>query len=147
MKYLKPIIVLILVFIAGICVGAVGTRFAIKRYIQQAVRKPELVRLRIERDLTRELSLDAAQQTKLEEILIDFQRGVAKARAEHQPRVRPLLAEARQRINDILTPEQQKKFEQLQAEYGVFSFGTANPTFPRLQRLRELREQNKNSSP
>lgn len=147
MKYLKPIAVLFLVFAAGICVGVVGSRIAFRHRIQQALRKPELVRLRIERDLVRELSLDPTQQAKLDEILVDFQNSVAKARAERQPRIRELFWDAQKRINDLLTPEQQQKFQKMQAEYGLLSFGTANQTFPRLQRLKNLRDEKSQSSP
>jgi hypothetical protein len=147
MKYLKPIIVLVLVFIAGISVGVVVTRTIIKRDIRRAIVQPELVRLRIERELTRELVLNAAQQRKLDEILITMQQEIAKARKEGQPRLRPILAGAQQRLNEILTPEQQEKFEKYQAEYGVFSFGGQGQNFPRLQKLKKLRDANQSSPP
>ena len=147
MKYLKPILLLLLVFIAGICVGVVGTRVVVKRNIRQAIRQPELVRLRIERELTRELALDAAQQNKLDEILVNLQRDIAKARAERQPRFRAIFADAQRHINEILTPEQLQKFEKYQAEYGIFSFGGQGQNFPRLQRLKNLRDGNQNSPP
>jgi len=146
MKYLKPIALLLLVFIAGISVGIVGTRYVVRRDIRQAIRKPELVRMRIERELTRELALDATQQTKLDEILINLQQEIAKARSERQPRIRPLLADAQRRLNEILTPEQQLKFEKYQAEYGLFSLSSGQgQNFPRLQKLRKLREENRTS--
>jgi hypothetical protein len=144
MKYLKPIIVLVLVFIAGISVGVVATRTIIKRDIRRAIVQPEMVRLRIERELTRELSLNAAQQIKLDEILLTMQQEIATARKERQPHLRPILANAQKRLSEILTPEQQEKFEKYQAEYGVFSFGGQGQgqNFPRLQKLKKLREGN-----
>ena len=140
MKYLKPIILLLLVFSAGICVGVVSTRVVIRRSIRQAVRQPELVRLRIERDLTRELDLDPSQQVKLDEILISTQQQVATAKQEHQPRFRAILTDTQKRISDILTPEQREKFEKIQAEYGLFMPGGQSPLFPRLQRLKNRRD-------
>jgi hypothetical protein len=140
MKYLKPILVLLLVFGAGISVGVVTTRYIVKRNIRQAIRQPELVRLRIERELTRELSLDAPQQLKLDDIVITMQHEVATARAEHQPRYRAILLETQKRINEMLTPEQQQKFEKYQAEYGVLPFGGQGQNLQRLQRLKNLRE-------
>lgn len=147
MKYLKPIVLLLLVFIAGISIGVVGTRYVIRRDIRQAIRKPEFVRLRIERELTRELALDAIQRAKLDEILVNLQQEIAKARAERQPRIRPLLSDTQRRLNEILTPEQQLKFEKYQAEYGLFSLGGQGQNFPRLQKLRKLREENRTSPP
>jgi len=141
MKYLKPIVLLLLVFMAGISVGVVGTRYEIRRSIRQAVRQPELVRLRIERDLTRELALDPAQQTKLDEILVDTQQQVTIARQERLPRFRAILAETQKRISEILTPEQRQKFEKIQAEYGLFAPRGQGSVFPRLQKLRNRQEE------
>jgi len=148
MKYLKVIIVLLLVFAAGISIGVVGTRYVIKRDIRKAILQPELVRLRVERELTRELSLTPVQQTQLDAILIKLQQDIAKARKERTPRIRPIFAEAQRRINDMLTPEQLEKFERYQAENGVFSFGAAQgQNYPRLQKLRKLRESMQQNQP
>ena len=136
MKYLKPIILVLLVFAAGISVGVVSTRYVIRRSIQQAVRRPELVRLRIERSLTRELDLNPDQQGKLEEILVAMQQEIATARQAHLPRFRLILADTQKCISEILTPEQREKFEKLQAEYGLFTPGAQGPGLQRLQRLR-----------
>jgi len=140
MKYLKPIILLLLVFSAGICVGVVSTRVVIRRSIRQAVRQPELVRLRIERDLTRELDLDPAQQAKLDEILVSTQQQIATARAERQPRFRAIFADTQKRISDLLTPEQRTKFEKIQADYGLSLPGSQGTLFPRLQKLKNRRD-------
>jgi hypothetical protein len=143
MKYLKVIVVLLLVFAAGISIGVVATRYVIKRDIRKAVLQPELVRLRIERELTRELSLTPAQQAQLDAILVKLQQDIAKARKERMPRIRPFFTTAQRSINDMLTPDQLEKFERYQAENGVFSFGAAQgqgQNFPRLQKLKKLRE-------
>lgn len=136
MKYLKPIILVLLVFAAGVSVGVVGTRYEIRRSIRQAVRHPELVRLRIERSLTRELALTPDQQGKLDEILVSMQQDIAIARQERLPRFRLILADTQKRISDILTPEQREKFDKLQTEYGLFTPGAQGPGLQRLQRLR-----------
>jgi Spy/CpxP family protein refolding chaperone len=136
MKYLKPIILILLVFAAGICVGVVSTRYVIRRSIQQAVRRPELVRLRIENNLTRELDLNPEQQGKLDEILVAMQQEIAMARQERLPRFHLILADTQKRISEILTPEQREKFEKLQAEYGLFTPGAQGQGLQRLQRLR-----------
>lgn len=139
MKYLKPIVVLLLIFIAGIAVGVVGTRYVVKRNIREAVRQPEKVRLRIKRELARELSLDAAQQTKLDGVLINLQQEIAKVRTERQPNFRPILADTQRGITELLTPEQQLKFEKYVAEYGLFSLGNGQ-SFPRNQKPKKPRE-------
>lgn len=151
MKYLKAIIVLLLVFAAGISIGVVATRYVIKRDIRKAIVNPELVRLRVGRELTRELALTPPQQNQLDHILIRLQQDIAKARKEERmPRIRPFFVEAQRRINDMLTPEQLEKFERYQAENGVFSFGAAQgqgQNYPRLQKLKKLRESLQQNQP
>ncbi len=142
MKYLKPIILLVLVFAAGIAVGVVYTRYETRRTIRQAIRQPEMLRQRIVRDLTRQLDLDPAQQSKLNEILIAFQQQIATARKERPPHFRPIFADTQKRISEILTPEQRLKFERIQAELGFLSLGGGKgPAFPLLQRLKNRREE------
>lgn len=153
MKYLKAIVVLLLVLAAGICIGVVGTRYVIKRDIRRLVLQPELVRLRLERELTREVDLNPNQQAQLDAILVKFQQDIANARKDRTIRVRPLFVEANRRIHEILTPDQQEKYERYIAENGFFSFGGAQiqsqgQNLPRLQKLKKLREiQLRNQTP
>lgn len=142
MKYLKPIILLVLVFAAGIAVGVVYTRYETRRTIRQAVRQPELVRQRIVRDLTRQLNLDSTQQAKVDEILLSVQHQIANARKERLPRIRPIFADAQKRISDLLTPEQRLKFEAIQSDFGFLSpGGNKGSAFPLLQKLKNRREE------
>lgn len=142
MKYLKPLILLVLVFAAGIAVGIVYTRYETRRTIRQAVRQPEMLRLRIVNDLTRQLGLDPTQQSKLDEILISFQQQIATAKKERPPRLRPIFAENQKRIAEILTPEQRLKFEKIQSEFGFLSpANNKGSAFPLLQKLRNRREE------
>ncbi len=149
MKNLKAILLLLLVFIAGITVGSVATRYFIKRDIRRAVVRPELVRLRIERELTRELDLTPAQQTRLGNILVTLQQDIARARKERNHRIRPIFQQAQNSIHEMLNQTQQEKFERYLAEYGIFSLGNrpdAGQHFPRLQKLKEMRN-NKGHQP
>jgi len=142
MKYLKPIILLVLVFAAGIAVGVVATRFSIRNSIKQAVQQPTMVRFRIVRDLSRQLDLDVSQQTKLDEILISTQQQIATARKERFPRYRLIFADTQKRVSEMLTPEQRVKFEKIQSEYGLLSpGGSKGSAFPLLQKLRNRREE------
>ena len=116
MKHLKPILLLLLVFVAGMGVGVAGTRAVVRHFIRQAVANPDFVRLRIERELTRKLKLDAVQQMQVRQILVQGQREIQQLRSEYQPRFAAIVDQANTGISTLLTPGQQTKFAQMRAD-------------------------------
>ena len=113
MKTLKLISLLALVFFAGIVAGVVGTRIAVRHFVQQAILHPERVQNYIERDLTRQLRLDNGQRVKLRQILLDAHGQLRDVRQQYRPQVIGIISNANQQIILILTPEQQTRFEEL----------------------------------
>ncbi len=75
-------------------------------------------RLRRQR-LVDELKLDAAQQARLDEIFADLRSRMAELRdipeADRRARSERLRADVRQKINAMLTPEQQKQYAEIVA--------------------------------
>ena len=113
MKTLKLISLLTLVFFAGIVAGVVGTRIAVRHFVQQAILHPDRVQNFIERGLTRQLRLDNGQQVKLHQILLDAHGQLRDVRQQYRPQVIGIISNANQQIILILTPEQQARFEAL----------------------------------
>ena len=71
----------------------------------------------------KQLSLTADQKTKLRPVIVDRQQGVAGLRSDttstpHDKLVRlqQIRADSTRRINEILTPDQQKKYAAMEAE-------------------------------
>ena len=71
----------------------------------------------------KQLSLSADQKTKLRPVIVDRQRGVLALRNDtasspHDKliRLQQLRADSTRRINEILTPDQQKKYTAMEAE-------------------------------
>jgi len=116
MKRLKAVLLLLLVFIAGVGVGVVGTRLAVRHFVRQAIANPDFLRQKIEQDLTHRLGLNADQQAKLREILIQAQKKFKDLRAEYQPRNTAIFTGAQTSLAEILTPEQREKFGKIKAE-------------------------------
>ena len=116
MKNWKSIMLLALVFLAGLAVGVVGTRSATRRVIQQAIAHPERVQATVERDLTRKLRLDAGQQARLHDILTDTRGRLRGLRQEYQPRAAAALIEADEKLTALLTPEQQARYQKFKLE-------------------------------
>ena len=117
MKKLKPLIALLLVFGAGLIVGVVGTRVVTRIVIRRALTHPEIVRNRIERELVRKLKLDATQEAKVHDILVDSQKqlrdlrqGISAATCAHpQPRLLRHLPGSHPRTTRTLREDKGRK--------------------------------------
>lgn len=116
MKKLKPWLVLLLVFVAGLAVGVVGTRIAIRKFVQTAINQPDKLRDRIESRMSRRLALTAEQREKVHASLVQAQDRIRALRTETQPRFNTILTDARDDIAAALTPEQKEKFRQFRQE-------------------------------
>jgi hypothetical protein len=113
MKTFKLILLLALVFLAGIVVGVVGTRAVVRGIVREVVLHPEKIQTVVERRLTRQLHLDNEQQVKLHGILTDTHGQLRDLRSQYAPQILLLLSNANEQITDILTPEQQAQFEKI----------------------------------
>jgi hypothetical protein len=113
MKALKPWIVLGLVFIAGIAVGVGGTRFFIRRVVEQVATRPAIVANRIERELVRELRLTPEQRPKVHEIVMRRHEDLQQLRKDFQPRLVGILKQSEREIRDVLDEGQREKFDHM----------------------------------
>jgi hypothetical protein len=111
MKNWKSILLLALVFFAGLAVGVVGTRVVVRRMVQQAIIHPERVQSLMERNLKWHLRLDNEQQVQIHAILTDARGQLAGLRKEFQPQAAEVLRDADQKISALLTPEQQARYD------------------------------------
>lgn len=111
----KAIALLLVLFLLGIALGALGTYLASGRIWgthAAGERTPVQKRARVLERLTQELNLTADQRKQLEGILADTQ---AKYDAIHQqmmPQFDQVRHQSREQIRAILTPEQRPKFEE-----------------------------------
>lgn len=117
MKRFTPWLLLILVFLAGVVVGIVGTRAVVRHMIREAIEHPNRVRDAIERDLTRQLDLTADQEAKLHQILLHAHKQIRGLREKFQPQLGAILGDAEQQINSILSPDQRERFRRLRQEH------------------------------
>ena len=113
MKRWKSILLLTLVFFAGIVFGVVGNRAVTRHFTQIAIAHPERVQMRIERGLTRRLQLSADQQAQLHAILTDTRSQMKTVREEFRPKVQAIYQETDTKIDAILTPDQQTNYDKI----------------------------------
>lgn len=119
MKHWKSILLLVLVFLAGIGVGALGVRVAVRRAVQQAVAHPERVQLLAERNLARKLRLDEAQRGQLHEIMNSARGQLRDLRRDSQPKLVAVTHDAEEKISALLTPDQLAHYKKLRKEERV----------------------------
>lgn len=121
MKNWKSILLLLLVFLAGLVVGVVGTRTAVRHFVQRAIANPERVQGFVERDLTWKLQLDKSQRVQLHEILSTSRGQLRELRQQIQPQMVLVFSNANSQITAMLTPEQQARYERFKASNYLLS--------------------------
>jgi len=120
MKTFKSILLLALVFFAGVVIGVVGARAVVRHIVREVILHPDRAQTFMERNLTRKLRLDNGQQVKLHEILSDAHGQLKDLRREYQPQFFEVLSNANGQITALLTPAQQVKFDKLKSENHPF---------------------------
>ncbi|MBA4149156.1 MAG: hypothetical protein H0X66_13665 [Verrucomicrobia bacterium] len=116
MKSSKPILVLLLVFLAGLAVGVAGTRYVVRKQFEHAAREGGFFRDRMERELLNNLNLSAEQQEEVKKIFTRRWEEFRQLRTEFHPRFTNIAARTEADIKAVLTPEQRVEFEKLVKE-------------------------------
>lgn len=98
--------------LAGAAIGAAADRALLRERMQREWGDVRAMRARLADDL----SMDASQRARLDSILDDRNRQVDSLMAPVRPQLDSLGAAARQRIRQLLTPEQQATYDQMQRE-------------------------------
>jgi len=107
---------LVVLFLAGLLTGIVGTRLY-HHYEQQDrwERGPAAMHERIMKRLTHEMSLTSAQQADVEPIVSRVHVEILQLRFQHQPEVEQVLARGIGELKIKLSPDQQAKLDGLYA--------------------------------
>ena len=116
----KPALALLLVFVAGMFVGVVGTRMVVRRVARTMLEDPafarERIRVQMELQLARRLRLGPLQRQRVREILAEMQGQLKLIAEETQPRRQMVISNAADQIDLVLGPEQKLEFEKLKEE-------------------------------
>jgi Spy/CpxP family protein refolding chaperone len=116
MKTFKLFLLVTLVFLAGAVAGVVGTRIAIRHWVNTAIQRPQNFQMLLERNLRWQLRLDARQRVQVHRILTGSRGQLRDLRQEYRPQVVAILTNTESQISAILTPEQEARFERMQQE-------------------------------
>lgn len=109
----KAMMLVFVVFALGIALGGVGTYVVETRVLaarpQASLRTPTTTMAMF----TRDLNLDAEQQKQIQAIFNDQRAHYAELHDKFDPEYERVRHEGRQRIRELLTPEQRPKLEEL----------------------------------
>lgn len=98
--------------VAGAAIGVTVDRFVLRDDLVRQWEDPRANRTR----LADELRLDASQRAALDSILDTRNRNFDALMAPMRPRLDSVSTNARQQIRQLLTPEQQAVYDQMQRE-------------------------------
>jgi Spy/CpxP family protein refolding chaperone len=108
----KAVVLVILVFVLGIALGVVGTYLVTSR-VEAARGGGSRTRGNALAIFTKDLNLTTAQQQQIEAILRDVRAQYAAIHEKVDPEYEQARKQGRDRIRQVLTPEQKPKFEEL----------------------------------
>lgn len=112
----KALALIILVFVLGVALGAVGHSVADRRVLGARTQQPAFLQPRpnppraVSR-LTSELDLTAEQQKQIGDILADMQHRYDVVHDQMNPQFAEIREQGHDQIRQVLTPEQRPKFE------------------------------------
>ena len=100
------------VFAAGMAVGVVTDRYVVRERSQRQWSNQRAMRTRLADDL----GMSSAQRASLDSLLDDRNRQYDSLMAPVRPAMDSLGVLTRQRLRQLLTPEQQATYDQIQRE-------------------------------
>lgn len=110
----KAVVLVFVLFVLGIAIGSVGTYMVTTRVL--AARPQAALGHNPGQTMamfTRDLNLNPAQQSQIQAILNDTRAHYADLHAKLDPEYEQVRQQGRERIRQVLTPEQRPKFEDL----------------------------------
>jgi hypothetical protein len=117
MKKWKLIAGIALVFILGVLVGSVGSRFYHRDWSERFFQEPSARKALILKRLTKDLGLTEVQQKEFRVIVEDTDKKLEAFGLERRSAAKAILDESFSRMKEKLDPEQQKKLDELRAKH------------------------------
>jgi Spy/CpxP family protein refolding chaperone len=110
----RAVLLVFVLFVLGIALGSVGT-YVVTMRVQAARPQATLAHnpARTMAMYTRDLNLSPDQQNQIQAILNDTRSRYAELHEKLDPEYEQVRQQGRERIRQILTPEQRPKFEDL----------------------------------
>ena len=117
MNRLKLATGIILIFALGVLFGVLGSGMYFKQRVEHFRESgPQVRKERLMKRLTRRLDLTPQQQEKVTVIFEEMRGQLFNLRTKHKPEMERIREQGHARIKAILSPEQQKQFDEMMAK-------------------------------
>lgn len=113
MKKTHAILLVLAVFLLGAAAGVLGSKLFFENRVRVALSSPESLAHALLVRMSIELRLAADQRRQVEPIIDDARRDLLKLRDQVKPQLEAVFDRADGRIRPLLTPDQQKRFDEL----------------------------------
>ncbi len=117
MKKWKLVAGIALVFVLGLLVGSVGTRFYHRDWPGRSFEEPSARKALILKRLTKDLGLTESQQKEFRAIVEETDKKLEAFAQERRSAVNAILDDSFSRMKEKLDPEQQNKLDELRAKH------------------------------
>ena len=117
MKKLRLIAGVALVFVLGVLVGSLGTRFYHRDWSERFFQEPSARKAVILKKLTKDLVLTEGQQKEFKGIVEETDKKLEALGLERRAEIKTIIDQSFSRMKEKLAPEQQKKLEELKARH------------------------------
>jgi Spy/CpxP family protein refolding chaperone len=117
MKKWKLIAGIALVFVLGVLVGSLGSRYYHRDWSERFFQEPSARKALILKRLTKDLGLTEGQQKDFRAIVEETDKKLEAFGLERRSAVKAILDESFARMKEKLDPEQQKKLDELRAKH------------------------------
>jgi len=118
MNKFKTIAGILVIFLLGAGIGALGMQIYVRRQFDQFMKgPPAFFAPRFMDRMSRKLSLSPEQRREIETITQNLQRDLSAFRLKHDPELETLLDGYNRQIREKLSPEQQKAFDDLRERW------------------------------
>jgi Spy/CpxP family protein refolding chaperone len=103
----------IAVFVIGVVIGGLATTALIRGHFMRVMKNgpPPRIHESIAQRLTRDLGLTVEQRERIERITAEYEPRFGEFEQRSRAEVREIAQQMEERIREILTPEQQVKFD------------------------------------
>jgi len=109
----KAVVLVFVVFLLGIALGALGTYVVTTRVLAARPQSASRTPANTVAMFTRDLNLNPDQQKQIQAILSDTRARYAALHDKLDPEYEQVRQEGRERVREVLTPDQRPKFEDL----------------------------------
>ncbi len=131
-SWMKTVALGTVVLVSGMVIGSGLTVVGIRRYADEMRRRPDMFSNRILSRMEKDLKLTKDQKSELGKIFKDAREELDEVRGQHRAQAHAFFRDFHDQVARVLTPDQQKKWEETwkRARERAFKYRSGGPPRP-----------------